>query len=63
MTREQKWAIVRLTLGMLQVMSAATAAILLFRTGVNELSLGAAGVAGLFTLISIILFRNREPRR
>lgn len=63
MTREQKWAIVRLTLGMLQVMTAATAAILLFRTGVNAFSLGVAAIAGAFTLTSVVLFRNPGMKR
>lgn len=58
MQREQVLRILRIILGMLQVTAAATAAILLFRSGVNNLSLGVAAVAGTLMLASRLLFSN-----
>lgn len=62
MNREQVLAIVRMILGTVQVMGATTGVILLVRTGVNELSVGAVVVTGVFALTSILLFRNRETK-
>lgn len=56
--REQVPGVVRISAGMLPVMAATTAAILLFRTGVNELSVGVAVVAAILTLASRVCFRN-----
>ncbi|MBI3862298.1 MAG: hypothetical protein HY290_10425 [Planctomycetia bacterium] len=63
MNRELVWAIVRLVLGALQVIAAAAGVILLFRTGVNSLSLGVAAVGGILTLTSILLFRQRKTKQ
>jgi hypothetical protein len=59
--REKAWAIVRIGLGLAQVIAATFAVALLFQTGANEWSLGAVAVAGLLVLLSKWLFRaSRE---
>lgn len=54
---EQRWAIVRLTFGLVQIFGAAFAVILLLSTGVTVWSLGTVVATGLVTGTSLVLFR------
>ena len=58
MDRERKWAVVRIALGILQVIGATATVFLLLKTGTNTLTIGAAGVTTALTLTSILLFRG-----
>lgn len=60
MIDSKPWAVVRIVLGTLQVTAATTGVILLVRSGVNEFSIGAAVVASILTLTSVLLFRRRR---
>jgi hypothetical protein len=57
--RDQAWAVARVALGLVQVVAATVALVLLAQAGVNWASLGAAGAAGLLVLVSKLLFRGR----
>ena len=57
-SREKVWAVVRIVLGLAQVMSATFTFVLLVQMGVNEWSLGAIGITGLLVLLSKWLFRD-----
>jgi hypothetical protein len=56
----KSWAVVRLGLGTLQIVGATTGAILLLRSGVNTVSVGAAVITGIVTLTSLLLFREKK---
>jgi hypothetical protein len=56
--RKKAWAIVRLLLGLAQMTGAVTSFWLLFETGFNALSIGAAITTTMLTLISRALFRG-----
>ena len=62
LSREQRWAVVRLTFGFVQMFGAAFALALLLWTGVTMWSLGAVVATGLVTGTSLVLFRGRPPR-
>ena len=59
---ERRWAIVRLTLGILQMTGAALALGLLAAGGVTRASLTVVVLTGLMTTISVLLFARRAPR-
>lgn len=59
---EQRWAVVRLTFGFVQMFGAVFALALLLWTGVNVWSLAAVVATGVVTGTSLVLFRGR-PRR
>jgi hypothetical protein len=61
-TSEQRWAVVRITLGYVQIAGATAAFILLAQVGVTPLSLGIVVATGLCTSISVLLFGSRMPR-
>jgi hypothetical protein len=54
--REIAWAIVRLALGLIQIIGATTSVLLLISAGATKWTLLAVVVTGLFTLGSRILF-------
>jgi hypothetical protein len=56
--REKGWAVVRVGLGLAQVMAATVTLVLLVQTGANEWSLGAVTLTGLLVLLSKCLFRG-----
>lgn len=58
--RERRRAILRLSLGTLQIFGASAAVVLLFLTGVNPWSLAAVVVTCTFTTISVLLFGDRH---
>jgi hypothetical protein len=53
---ERRWAIVRLVLGLLQIVGARFSLALLVEAGVNRLSLASVAVSGLLTTLSVLLF-------
>lgn len=59
---ERRWAIVRLTLGVLQMTGAALALGLLAAGGVTRASLTVVVLTGLMTTLSVLLFGRRAPR-
>lgn len=59
----RRWAMVRLGLGLIQIMGATMATIFLAQTGVNELSLGAVVVTSIATGLSVFLFGDRPGNR
>jgi|GEM_PF-3300896 len=60
--KEKAWAVIRMSLGLAQTMGAVVSLYLLVQTGVNALSIGAAAVTTILTLISLALFRgNKGP--
>jgi hypothetical protein len=62
LSREQRWAMVRLTFGFVQMFGAAFALTLILWTGVTVWSLGAVVATGLATGTSFVLFRGRSRR-
>jgi hypothetical protein len=54
------WALVRLVLGLAQIMGATAAAYLVLTTGLNELSLGVTLFTCLCTSVSVLLFGGRK---
>jgi aquaporin Z len=58
--REIVWAVVRLALGLIQIVGATASVLLLISTGPSRLTLFAVIVTGLFTLGSRILFSPRK---
>ena len=59
LSREQRWAMVRLTFGFVQMFGAVFALTLMLWTGVTVWSLGAVVATGLVTGTSLVLFRRR----
>jgi hypothetical protein len=62
LSREQRWAVVRLTFGFVQMFGAAFALALILWTGVNVWSLAVVVATGLVTGTSLVLFRRRSDR-
>lgn len=62
-SREQRWALLRIALGMFQVVGAVFSAILLLELGVTTASLIAVVATCLCTAISVLLFGSKSPRR
>ena len=62
LSREQRWAMVRLTFGFVQMFGAAFALTLILWTGVTVWSLGAVVATGVVTGTSLVLFRRRPDR-
>jgi hypothetical protein len=60
--RRLSWALIRLTLGCLQMMGAVASLLLFVETGVNTISLASVIVTGLFTTLGVLLFGSRLPR-
>ena len=58
--REIAWAIVRLILGVIQIVGATAGLVFLIGTGASRTTLTVAAVTGLFTVLSRILFRRQE---
>ncbi|MDB5291364.1 MAG: hypothetical protein JWL69_2605 [Phycisphaerales bacterium] len=56
---QRRWAVLRIVLGMLQIIGAMTLMILLIASGVNALTLTVAGVMMLFVGASLVLFRAK----
>jgi uncharacterized membrane protein (UPF0136 family) len=64
--KEKAWAVVRIVLGLAQVMGATLALYLLVQTGTSGLTIAAVVVTGLLTAGSTLLFGGRKenaPRR
>jgi hypothetical protein len=57
--REKAWAVVRIVLGLLQVMGATATAYCLIQTGTSTLTIVAVAVTGLLVILSKLLFRER----
>ena len=55
----RRWALLRLGLGMLQVIGAITGFILLLQTGPSTLTVAVATVTAFFMAISLTLFRGK----
>ena len=62
-SREQRWAVVRLTFGFVQMFGATFALTLILWTGVTVWSLGAVVATGLATGTSLVLFRRRPEHK
>lgn len=62
LSREQRWAMVRLCSGFVQMFGAVFALTLILWTGVNVWSLGVVVATGLVTGTSRVLFRHRPAR-
>ena len=60
---ERAWAVVRLILGLGQMMGAVMSFYLLIATGVNELSIACVVVTCLLTTISVVLFGGRRQQK
>jgi aquaporin Z len=56
--QERKWAMIRLGIGMAQMIAGLCAVLLVVQGGINWLSLAVLYVASVFTLTSLILFRG-----
>lgn len=56
--REIAWAIVRLILGVIQIVGATAGLVFLIGTGASRITFAVAAVTGLFTVLSRILFRR-----
>lgn len=52
------WAVVRMVLGLAQMMGAEASLYLLLQTGMSTLSLGAVVITRLLTTSSVLLFRS-----
>lgn len=52
------WTVVRVILGLAQMVGASASLILLLLTGVNAWSIGGAVITSIITLTSILLFRS-----
>jgi aquaporin NIP len=61
-SRERWWAIIRLALGIIQIIGAIISFVLLLRTGVSKLSIGACVVTTFFTLMSRLVFSTAWKR-
>jgi hypothetical protein len=61
--REIAWAIVRLILGVTQIVGATAGLVFLIATGASRITFAVAAVTGLFTVLSRILFRRPETER
>ena len=62
LSREQRWAMVRLAFGFVQMFGAVFALTLIVWTGVTVWSLGTVVATGLVTGTSLVLFRRRPGR-
>ena len=60
LSHEQRWAIIRLIFGFLQMFGAAFALALILWTGVNVWSLAVVVATGLVTGTSLVLFRRLD---
>ena len=60
---ERAWALVRIGLGSMQVIAAATGMLLIPNMGMHPVSLIAVAIAGALLLASLCLFRNADARR
>ena len=63
LSHEQRWAMIRLTLGFVQMFGAVFALALLLWTGVSVWSLGAVVATGFVTGTSLMLFRRRPEHK
>lgn len=61
-TRERWWAILRVALGTGQVMGATISLVLLIGIGMSEVTLLVVLITCLLTIVSIVLFRDRNPQ-
>jgi hypothetical protein len=61
--KQRAWALVRLILGLLQMMGAVISAYLLLQIGVNALSLTAVVLTCFCTSVSVVLFGSAKNRR
>ena len=53
--KERQWVMIRLVLGITQIIGATISLVLLIRTGVSKLSIGACVVTTFFTIMSRLL--------
>ena len=58
--KEKAWAVVRMILGLAQMMGAVGSFYLLVQTGMSVLSLGAVAATCLLTTMSVLLFGRRH---
>lgn len=58
----RRWARIRLALGTAQMFCAALSAVLLVKTGVSRLALGAVVLTCALTTVSVLMFGSRAPR-
>ncbi|HJT75999.1 MAG TPA: hypothetical protein VJ739_02260 [Gemmataceae bacterium] len=56
--REKVWAVVRLALGVAQVMGATISLTLLLQTETSAVAIGTVAVSGLLVVVSKLLFRE-----
>jgi hypothetical protein len=61
--RKRRWAIVRLTLGQLQVMGATCTLFFLVTSGENKMTYWSCGVTALITVTSLYLFKVLKKGR
>jgi hypothetical protein len=60
-SRERRWALIRLLLGVGQIGGAGFSLALLLSVGLTSISLAAVVVTGLLTTVSVLLFGARVP--
>jgi hypothetical protein len=58
--KEKVWAVVRMVLGLGQMMAAVVTFYVLIQTGMNALSLGAVAVTCVLTSLSLLVFGSRK---
>ena len=61
--REIAWAIVRLILGVIQIVGATAGLVFLIGTGASRITFAVVAVTGLSTVLSRILFQQPETER
>lgn len=61
--RERWWSVLRLVLGLAQIVGASAAFVLLFGTGISTLTIGFTVATCLLTTISVILFGSQLPKQ
>ena len=58
--REKAWGVVRIVLGLAQVIGATASAYVLVQTGLSTLTLVAVVITGLLVVVSNLLFRDPD---
>ncbi len=57
-----RWAAVRITLGIAQMVGAAVALVLIMSMGLSALALSAVAITCVLTTVSVLMFGSRAPR-
>jgi hypothetical protein len=63
MENSQRWVIVRMVLGVLQMAGAISSVSLLFHSGLSALSLACVVVTSFLTTVSVFLFGSRPDKK